>query len=534
MKNKGWSRAGNSAMSLPSHSQISVGSQLREIVLPFFVSVIGTLVALFPNNPNNMTLPSRDSGVFLYVGWRLLKGDVPYRDVWDHKPPLIYFVDALGIALSPDSLWGVWFLQFIFIFFTLFFVYKLLDQEFGIFAALAGTIILTSGLLTILEKGNVTEEYALIFQALCFWLFVNAWTRDFPLRSSFWIGILGCLAFNFKQTTIGIWITYVLFLLAIRLVQRKSPLKELLGLFAGWLIPSVFLVMYLASQNALLDFWEQAFLYNFLYIGKHEGIRRLIPVFIKGFAYLQNGWVLYLAILGWLAGLGYVWFKRKQFLTRAHPLVLIALVNLPVEIFFITISGRSILHYYLTPLPVMAILAGTLTYTLPFLIAKSTGVDSQPLQKWLPGIVLAGILLGQFGQIAYYPSYVRVLRDNDYAPVIDYVANNTQVSDQVLLIGAESVVNFLARREAPTRYVYQYPLALLGRRPMFEEYFNQILANKPVLIIDTRGRTRLDEKLYTPLQKRSQIVREGVQYLGANYQPVAQFDEWFVYRFVGK
>jgi hypothetical protein len=122
------------------------------------------------------------------------------------------------------------------------------------------------------------------------------------------------------------------------------------------------------------------------------------------------------------------------------------------------------------------------------------------------------------------------LRDNDYAPVIDYVAKNTNEEDRVLLIGAESVVNFLARRAAPTRYVYQYPLALLGRRPMFEEYFNQILGNKPVLIVDTRGRTRLDEKLYTPLQKRSQIVREGVQYLGANYQQVAQFGDWFVYR----
>jgi hypothetical protein len=127
-----------------------------------------------------------------------------------------------------------------------------------------------------------------------------------------------------------------------------------------------------------------------------------------------------------------------------------------------------------------------------------------------------------------------VLRDNDYGPVIEYMTNNTQESDQVLLIGAESVVNFLARREAPTRYVYQYPLALLGRRPMFEEYFNQILANKPALIVDTRGRPRLDEKLYTSLQKRSQIVREGVQYLAANYQPVAQFDEWIVYKFVGK
>jgi hypothetical protein len=480
-----------------------------------------------------MTLPSRDSGVFLYVGWRFLNGDMPYRHVWDHKPPLIYFVDALGIALTPDSLWGIWTLRFLFIFFTLFFVYKLLDREFGIYAALGGSIALTSGLLTILEKGNVTEEYALIFQALCFWLFVSSWKKDFPLRSSFWIGVLGGLAFNFKQTTIGLWVTYGLFLLVVRFLQKRLPLRDLLSLLAGWLLPSVVLILYLASQNAFIDFWEQAFLYNFVYIGKHEGIRRLIPVFIKGFAYLQNGCVLYLAMLGWLAGLGYAWRKRRDLFTQAHPLILITLVNLPIEVLFITISGRSILHYYLTPLPVMAILAGTLVYTGPFLLGRIPAINSQVIQRWLPVIVLAGILLGQWGQVTYYPDYVRVLSDNDYAPIIDYVRENTSEGDQVLLIGAESVVNFLSRREAPTRFVYQYPLATLGRRPMFEEYFNQILENKPILIIDTRGRDRLDEKLYTSMQKRSQVVREGVQYLGANYQQVARFDDWVVYKLIG-
>jgi hypothetical protein len=517
-------------MSLAFNSQISTNSRVRELVLPTLVSLVGTIIALFPSNPNNMTLPSRDSGVFLYAGWRFLNGDIPYRDVWDHKPPLIYFVDALGIALTPDSLWGVWALRFLFIFFTLFFIYKLLDREFGIFAALAGAVTLTSGLLTILEKGNVTEEYALVFQALCLWLFVSAWRRDFPLRASFWIGMLGGFAFNFKQTTIGIWITFGLFLLAIRLLQRKFPFKDLLSLLAGWLVPSAVLILYLASQGAFTDYWEQAFLYNFVYIGKHEGIRRLIPVFLKGFAYLRNGWVLYLAILGWLVGLGYAWLKRKDVFTRVHPLLLIALVNLPIEVFFITISGRSILHYYLTPLPIMAMLAGTLVYTIPILIRNIPSMDDQKVQRWVPGILLAVILLGQWGQVMYYPDYVRVLSDNDYAPVIDYVAKNTNEGDQVLFIGAESVVNFLARREAPTRYVYQYPLATLGRRSMFEEYFNQILENEPVLIIDTRGRDQLSEKLYTSMQKRSQIVRDGVQYLGANYQQVARFDDWVVYK----
>lgn len=511
-------------------SWFSTHSKLQEVVLPLLASTAGTVIALFPSNPNNMTLPSRDSGVFLYVGWRFLNGDIPYRDVWDHKPPLIYFVDALGIALSPESLWGIWILRFLFIFFTFFFIYKLLDREFGVYAALAGMVTLTSGLLTILEKGNVTEEYALVFQALGFLLFVHAWKRDFPLRASLWIGVLGGLAFNFKQTTIGLWITYGLFLLTIRLIQRKFPLKDLLALVGGWLLPSFVLILYLASQGALLDFWEQAFLYNFVYIGKHEGIRRLIPVFIKGFAYLQNGWVLYFAIAGWLAALVYAWRERKDLFAQVHPLILISLVNLPIEVFFITISGRSILHYYLTPLPVMAILAGTLVYTIPFLVETIARIHSQNGKRWAPALVLAAILLGQWGQITYYPEYVRVLRDNDYSDVIQYVAQNTQDRDQVLLIGAESVVNFLAQREAPTRYVYQYPLATLGRRSMFEEYFNEILANKPTLIIDTRGRDQLVEKLYTPMQKRSEIVRNGVQYLGANYQQVAQFDEWFVYR----
>lgn len=504
-------------------------SKIREIIVPAFTALVGTMIALFPGNPANMTLPSRDSGVFLYVAWRFLSGDIPYRDVWDHKPPLIYFVDALGLTMTPNSLWGVWGLQVLFIFFTLFFIYRLLDKEFGIYAALAGTVVFISGLLTILEKGNVTEEYALVFQALCLWLFIRAWRQGFPVRASFWIGVLGGLAFNFKQTTIGIWVTYALFLLVMRLCQRKAPFRDLLSLATGWLIPSIVFVLYFASQNALQDYWEQAFLYNFIYIGKHEGIRRLIPVFIKGFAYLRNGWVLYFAILGWLAGLGYVWLKHKS-AAEMHPLILIGLVSLPVEVLFITISGRSILHYYLTPLPVMAILTGALVYTVPFLISRIPSISSQAIQRWIPVILLAVVVLGQSEQIKYYPEYVHTLSDDDYAPVIDYIIKNTDEDDQVLIIGAESVVNFLARREASTRYVYQYPLALLGRRPMFEEYFNQILENKPVLIIDTRGRSQLDEKLYVPLQKRSQIVRDGVKYLGENYEQVAQFGEWFVYR----
>jgi hypothetical protein len=64
-------------MSSSFDSQFSTTSKFRETVLPIFISLMGTLIALFPANPGNVTLPSRDSGVFLYAGWRFLNGEIP-------------------------------------------------------------------------------------------------------------------------------------------------------------------------------------------------------------------------------------------------------------------------------------------------------------------------------------------------------------------------------------------------------------------------------------------------------------------------
>ena len=502
----------------------------NKFLLPSLLSFLGALIVLFPSNPENMTLPSRDSGVFLYMGWRLLNGDVPYRDVWDHKPPLIYFIDALGLLLSPQSLLGVWLLQFCFIFLTILFLYNALKDALGIFPAMIGVIVLTSGLLTILDQGNVTEEYALLFQTLSFWLVVRAQKNNYPLRNTFWIGVCGAIAFYLKQTTIGIWIAFAAFLIVVRIIQKKSPIFDLLTLSAGWGLLSIILALGFASQHAFNDYWNEAFIYNFIYIGKHEGIRRLIPVFIKGFLFLSQGAVLYLGMIGWFLGLLYVWLYRKTYINNFQPLIFLGLVDFPVEVALITISGRSLLHYYLTPLPVIAILSGLIVYTLTSLIGNIKTFSSQGIKTSISILLLIAVLIFQASQVLNYPAYIENVAENSYAPVIGYIDGHTTSSDKVLVLGAESVVNFLARREAPSRYVYQYPLQLLGSRGMFDEYFQQIIQKRPVLIIDAPGSNQLDENLYKPLQLRSTVVKNGVQYLLQNYQQVATFGDWVVYR----
>ena len=37
-----------------------------------------------------------DSAVFVLAGSRIRDGAMPYKDLWDHKPPGVYLVNALG------------------------------------------------------------------------------------------------------------------------------------------------------------------------------------------------------------------------------------------------------------------------------------------------------------------------------------------------------------------------------------------------------------------------------------------------------
>ena len=51
------------------------------------------LALLSPLRPGNTIISYTDSSVFQYIGSSMLDGAVPYRDVFDHKGPLIYFIN---------------------------------------------------------------------------------------------------------------------------------------------------------------------------------------------------------------------------------------------------------------------------------------------------------------------------------------------------------------------------------------------------------------------------------------------------------
>ena len=56
-----------------------------------------------------------DSGVYAYVGSSILHGQLPYRDAWEQKPPLGFYLNALAVWLFGRTPWALWWFDLIWV-----------------------------------------------------------------------------------------------------------------------------------------------------------------------------------------------------------------------------------------------------------------------------------------------------------------------------------------------------------------------------------------------------------------------------------
>ena len=75
------------------------------LVFAFFFS-LQDVTSIFSHRVNYS-----DSGVYQYIGSSLLRGEVLYRDNFDHFGPVLYIINALGFAIA--KIHGVWLIDFL-------------------------------------------------------------------------------------------------------------------------------------------------------------------------------------------------------------------------------------------------------------------------------------------------------------------------------------------------------------------------------------------------------------------------------------
>src|SRR2546425_8570036 len=109
----------------------------RREALVYGALALPALTALVRTAPAGR-VPSEDTGVFTYVARLFGDGGLPYRDAWDHKPPGVYLIDAVALAVA--GLWGLWAAEVVALALAAIVSYRALaNTGLGGAAALAGT-----------------------------------------------------------------------------------------------------------------------------------------------------------------------------------------------------------------------------------------------------------------------------------------------------------------------------------------------------------------------------------------------------------
>jgi hypothetical protein len=292
--------------------------------------VFGALLVLSPNLPPNH-VPSEDEGVFLYIAHRIAAGGMPYRDVWDHKPPGVYLLDLLAGA----NAWGVFVLQVTLLATASWLSYRALaGGGLGAYGAVFGSIAWVVAVPRLfLEDGlqtNFPEFYALPLQFGALTLFAEEETRPAPTWRTATLGALGAAAALLKPTVVGIWLAIALVLLVTRTRARRWT--DLIRRATFVAVPALgvvaVVVVWLALGGALPDAVEQVLGYNAAYSAFATSLDRVEAIALGLRLTLPSGLAL-VALAGWAATLS----------GPRPPIVLVAVVALPIELLLASWSG---------------------------------------------------------------------------------------------------------------------------------------------------------------------------------------------------
>lgn len=220
-----------------------------------------------------------DSALFSLLGKGILQGKLLYADLFDHKGPLIFFINALGHLLGGYA--GIFTLQIFFGLISLTFLYysaKML--EFSQKTTLEYTLYFVFTYIVFFytfEHGNLTEEYSQPFICAALYLFIKyaancAGSQDScshpPIYAFFYGIILAVLAFLRLNNAISVCAgIFTIFLFLLYKKKYRNLMHNIIAGFAGLSMVSIPICFYFWNRSALYDMIYATFLYNFNIIG---------------------------------------------------------------------------------------------------------------------------------------------------------------------------------------------------------------------------------------------------------------------------
>lgn len=503
------------------------------------IFILGGLLAiiLIVISPIAQPIPGRDSGVFLYTGKIILEGGIPYRDSWDNKPPGVHFINALGLWLGQGSRWGVWTLEMAWLIGSILLGYLLLKKEFGFSLALFGSAAWLVSFLLLMEGGNLTEEYALLFQFSSLLLFWHSEKQNHYGWRGYATGLCSAACFLLRQNLIGVGLSISIYILLNRISQKLwlRLLQELTTITVGAATLISLVTLYFLAHKGLLLFWDQAFHYNLIYT-QGTFIDRL-KILAESLRIVAPSGIGILAITGWL-GAAWIMIRQLDWVKDRMPLVGLALIGLPIE-FLLSMGGRLYPHYYLAWLPIASILASL--FAAAIFEGHLTQSTQAPPSISTPTVWLSALLIAMGLLPVGRTLYQRATNDPTRSAMVEYLRTETREGEYVLVWGNEPVIHFLSNRPCPTRYSGQYGLYTPGyeRSDFIFQFLQDLKTHPPRLIMDSSKGNALVPPIDLSLrvgwltQRGNPLLPEFNEvwaFIDSRYQHIDTVQGWDIYR----
>jgi 4-amino-4-deoxy-L-arabinose transferase-like glycosyltransferase len=452
----------------------------REVMLVGILILISVAAAL-----PVLTYPmGRDQGMYANIARTILNGGLPYIDMWDIKPPAIYYIYAAGISVFGSGAAAIRAIDLVFLPFTLLAIY-LLGRRIG---ETAGAGFLSGVLFTVFyfteTFASLTQSDSLVTLPMSVAALCVVYAGDAPRasrRALLWAAAAGGLS----ATTIWFKHYYALFVLAIVIehllrrmtdvrnseslsLLRRFPVREALAFAMGGLPVGALPLLYFLSNGVFAEMMvvaqgtshynAQAAVSLQTFISQMENYVR--------FRWWHWGVLLVLAVL---------WFVAPDLKRREWRIVWLWLL---AAFGFVLIQAKGFDTHWIPMLPPLALLAGgatdgilrgfasrflgnrrvvtTVIYAvvcaaLLFILLKDTWVRAYPL------------LTGEQDLEAYYADQSHDFQGNDFKPweslrLVRYLERRTQPGNSLFIFGFRPEIYYLSGLQPATRFQAQFPL----------------------------------------------------------------------------
>lgn len=451
---------------------------LRRAALPALCLLPVLLTARFWFDP-----VQRDEGVYAVIARGILHGEVPYRDLFDHKPPVIYGWYVASFLVFGDHDYAPRILGALALAATTGLTYvagaALISRRAGL--AAAGVFACSTGLAQ-LSPGTNVEPFLLVplMGSLA------AYGRWRVTANGRWLlvsGLLGGLAVATKQ--VAFFNVAVpagdLGLRALTDRDARRATAGLLAMYAGSAAAAAAAVLApLLVAGAAKELVYANLTYNRLYNDE-------VPASLKLQSGLHNG----LSFLGIAAALVLLALPALLSMFGRHREAndRLILVWLLASFAGVALTGRFYAHYFVQLLPALALVAAVGVEHRPALLQSRLGAAAFAL-------LFAGALAANVGgvsdvysaptgagrAVAYDPG-VGGLRAGPAREIGRQLAALSEPTDQVFVWGRETQIYYYANREPATRFLFDQPLALDPAN--LDEVLGELRSTPPRFLLDT-------------------------------------------------